>query len=48
VGHADLFVMVDTPLLLIVVPVEEGMFVGSIVVLPMRVELVELICGPWV
>ena len=45
-GHADLFVMVDTPLLLTVVPVEKGMFVGSIVVLPMRVELVKLIRGP--
>ena len=42
-GHADLFVVVDAPLLLTVVPVEEGMFVGSIVVLPMRVELVELV-----
>jgi hypothetical protein len=38
--------MVDAPLLLAVVPVEEGMFVGSVVVLPMRVELVELIRGP--
>ena len=26
-GHADLFVVVDAPLLLTVVPVEEGMFV---------------------
>ena len=41
-GHANLFVMVDAALLLTVVPVEEGMLEGSIVVLPMRVELVEL------
>ena len=40
--------MVDTLLFLAVVPVEEGMFVGSIVMLSIRVELVELICGPQV
>ena len=38
--------MIDAPLLLTVVPVEEGMFVGSVVVLPTRVELIELIRGP--
>ena len=38
--------MVDAPLLLAVVPVKEGMFVGSVVVLPMRVELVELVGRP--
>ena len=42
-GHADLFVMVDAPLFLAVVPVEEGMLEGSIVVLPTRVELAELV-----
>jgi hypothetical protein len=31
-------------LLLIVVPVEEGMLEGSVVVLSIRVELVELVC----
>ena len=40
--------MVDAVFLLTVVPVEEGMFEGSIVVLPMRVELVELVGQPWV
>ena len=35
--------MVDAPLLLTVVPVKEGMFVGGIVVLPTRVELMELV-----
>jgi hypothetical protein len=42
-GHADLFVVVDAALLLTVVPVEEGMLEGGIVVLPTRVELVELV-----
>jgi hypothetical protein len=42
-GHADLFVVVDAALLLAVVPVEEGMLEGSVVVLPMRVELAELV-----
>ena len=41
-GHADLLVVVDALLLLTVVPVEEGMFIGSVVVLPTRVELVEI------
>jgi hypothetical protein len=40
--------MVDTVFLLTVVPMKEGVFEGSIVVLPMRVELVEFVCGPWV
>ena len=40
--------MVDAVLLLTVVPVEEGMLEGSVVVLPMRVELVELVGQPWV
>jgi hypothetical protein len=35
--------VVDAVLLLTVVPVEEGMLEGSVVVLPTRVELVELI-----
>ena len=35
--------MVDAALLLTVVPVEEGMLEGSIVVLPTRVELVKLV-----
>ena len=35
--------MIDAVLLLTVVPVEEGVLEGSIVVLPMRVELVELV-----
>jgi hypothetical protein len=38
--------MVDAVLLLTVVPVEEGMLKGSVVVLPTRVELVELIGWP--
>jgi hypothetical protein len=38
--------MVDTALLLTVIPVEEGVFESGIVVLPMRVELVELVCQP--
>ena len=38
--------MVDAVFLLTVVPVEEGMFVGSVVVLLTRVELVELVCRP--
>jgi hypothetical protein len=42
-GHADLSVVVDAALLLTVVPVEEGMLEGCIVVLPMRVELIELV-----
>jgi hypothetical protein len=42
-SHADLFVVVDAPFLLTVVPVEEGMLECSIVVLPTRVELVELV-----
>ena len=45
-GHANLFVIVDAALLLTVVPVEEGMLEGSIVMLPMRVELMELIGRP--
>ena len=40
--------MVDAALLLAVVSVEEGMLEGSIVVLPMRVELMELVGQPWV
>ena len=40
--------MVDAPFLLTVVPVEEGMLEGSVAVLPMRVELVELVGRPWV
>ena len=35
--------MVDAVFLLTVVPVEEGMLEGSVVVLPTRVELVELV-----
>jgi hypothetical protein len=38
--------VIDAPFLLAVVPVEEGMFIGSVVVLPTRVELMERICGP--
>ena len=40
--------MVDAVLLLIVVPVEEGMLEGSIVVLPTRVKLEELVSRPQV
>jgi hypothetical protein len=40
--------MVDVALLLRVVTVEEGMLEGSVVVLPMRVELMELVGRPWV
>ena len=40
--------MVDAPFFLTVIPVEEGMLEGCVVVLPMRVELVELIHGPQV
>ena len=40
--------MVDAAFLLAVVPVKEGVFEGGIVVLPMRVELWELVCGPQV
>ena len=40
--------MIDAPFLLTVVPVEEGMLEGSVVVLPTRVELVELVGRPWV
>jgi hypothetical protein len=40
--------MVDAPFLLTVVPVKEGMLEHGVMVLPMRVELVELICRPWV
>ena len=47
-SHADLFVVVDAPFFLAVVPVEEGMLECGIVVLPTRVELMELIRGPWV
>ena len=36
--------MIDAVFLLAVVPVEERMFEGCVVVLPMRVELVELVC----
>ena len=43
-GHANLFVMVSALLFLAVIPVKEGMFVGGVVVLPTRVELVELVC----
>jgi hypothetical protein len=35
--------MVDAPLLLAVVPVKEGMLERGVVVLPTRVELVELV-----
>jgi hypothetical protein len=35
--------MVDTALLLVVVPVKEGVFEGCVVMLPMRVKLVELV-----
>jgi hypothetical protein len=42
-GHADLFVVVDALFLFAVVPMEEGMLEGGVVVLPMRVELVELV-----
>jgi hypothetical protein len=38
--------VVDAPFLLTVVPVKEGMLKGGIVVLPMRVELVELVGQP--
>jgi hypothetical protein len=40
--------VIDALLLLAVVPVEEGMFVGSVVALPMRVKLMELVHRPWV
>jgi hypothetical protein len=40
--------MVDAAFLLTVVPVEEGMLEGSVVVLPMRVELMELVGRPQV
>jgi hypothetical protein len=43
-GHANLFVMVYAPLFLAVILVEEGMLVSDVVVLPTRVELVELVC----
>ena len=43
-SHADLFVVVDTPFFLTVVPVKEGMLERGVVVLPTSVELVELIC----
>ena len=35
--------MVDAPLFLTVVPVEEGVLEHCVLVLPMRVELVELV-----
>ena len=35
--------MVDTPFLLAVVPVKEGMLERGVVVLPIRVKLVELV-----
>jgi hypothetical protein len=35
--------VVSAPLFLAVVPVKEGMFVGGVVVLPTRVELVEFV-----
>ena len=38
--------MVDAALLLTVVSVEEGMLEGSVVVLPTRVELMELVGQP--
>ena len=40
--------MVDAVFLLAVVPVEERVFEGGVVVLPMRVELMELVAQPWV
>jgi hypothetical protein len=40
--------VVDAVLLFTVVPVEEGMLEGGIVVLPTRVELVELVGRPQV
>jgi hypothetical protein len=40
--------VVDAPFLLAVVPVEEGMLEGGVVVLPMRVELVKLVGQPQV
>ena len=40
--------MIDAPFLLTVVPVEEGMLEGSVVVLSTRVELMELVGRPWV
>jgi hypothetical protein len=40
--------MVDTALLLTVVPVKEGMFKSCIVLLPTRVELMELVGQPQV
>ena len=42
-SHADLFVVVDAPLFLAVVPVEEGMLERGVVVFSTRVELVELV-----
>ena len=38
--------MVDAPLLLAVVPMEEGMLEGGVVASPTRVELVELVGRP--
>ena len=43
-SHADLFIVVDAPFFLAVIPVEEGMLEGCVVVLPTRVELMELVC----
>jgi hypothetical protein len=40
--------VVDAVFLLTVVPVKERVIKGGIVVLPMRVELVELVHQPWV
>jgi hypothetical protein len=40
--------MVDAPFLFTVVPMEKGMLEGGVVVLPTRVELVELVGRPWV
>ena len=47
-GHADLFVVVDALFFLAVIPVKEGVLECGVVVLPTRVELVELVCRPQV